>query len=270
MKKITNSYPTLFLFTKAISLFAIALFASTLLNKGFIKEYFPYTAVILLAISTWFLYKREGATLNKIGLNFNFKNWLLLPLGILVGAGAFLIAKYLRALYLGETISLSTEIDIETILIAFYLILPTVAVEEFLFRGYLFKKTIELSSVTKANIIFSLLFMSIHVLDSHVLQNPGIIILLVISIPVGHLMYATAFLKSKSILLPIGIHLGNNWATRHLINTDLNSDSIFHISNNASFDTWSSFIAFVLLWNLFFLMITFIIWKFDFTWFKNQ
>ena len=270
MKKIFNTYPNLTSYLLAILLFGIALIISTILNKGIIKSYFPFSAVILLTIATWHLYKREGTTLDKIGLNFNFKNWLLIPLGILIGAGAFLLAKYLRALCLGETINLSTEIDTKTILIAFYLILPTVAVEELLFRGYLFKKTTELSSVTKANIIFSLLFMSIHVLDSNVLQNPGMIVLLVISIPVGHLMYATSFLKSKSILLPIGIHLGNNWATRHLINTDLNSDSIFHITNNASFDTWPSFISFVLLWNLLFLVVTFIIWKFDFTWFKNQ
>lgn len=270
MKKIFNTYPNLTSYLLAMLLFGIALITSTLINKGILKSYFPFSAVILLTIATWFLYKRENSTLNKIGLNFNFKNWLLIPLGILIGAGAFLLAKYLRALCLGETINLSTEIDTKTILIAFYLILPTVAVEELLFRGYLYKKTTELSSVTKANIIFSLLFMSIHVLDSNVLQNPGMIVLLVISIPVGHLMYATAFLKSKSILLPIGIHLGNNWATRHLINTDLSSDSIFHISNNASFDTWSSFISFVLLWNLLFLLVTFIIWKFDFTWFKNQ
>mgnify|MGYP005989002663 CR=1 FL=1 len=270
MKKILNTYPNLTSYLLAILLFGMALITSTLINKGILKSYFPFSAVIFLTIATWYLYKREDVTLNKIGLNLNLKNWLLIPVGILIGGGAFLLAKYLRALYLGETINVNTQIDTKTILIAFYIILPTVAVEEFLFRGYLFKKTTELTSVTKANIIFSLLFMSIHVLDSQVLKNPGMIVLLVISIPVGHLMYATAFLKSKSILLPIGIHLGNNWATRHLVSTTDNNDSIFYVTDNVSFDTWPSFIAFVLLWNLLFLLVTFVIWKFDFTWFKNQ
>jgi len=29
----------------------------------------------------------------------------------------------------------------------------------------------------------------------------------------GHLLYATALLKSKTLYFPIGLHLGNNWAS---------------------------------------------------------
>ena len=258
-----KEHPNTFIYIFALLLFGCALFLSVLINKGIIKKYFPFTAVIFLTIATWYLYKRENLTLENIGLNLNFKKLILLPLGILIGAGVFLLAKYLRAIYLGETFNLNSNINYRNILIALYTILPTVAVEEFLFRGYLFKKTIELSSVIKANIIFSLLFMSIHVIDSSVLQNPGMIILLTISIPVGHLFFATALLKSKSLFLPIGIHLGNNWATRHLVTTNNNENSIFYISDNVSFDTWPSFILFVVLWNSIFLIATFIIWKWD-------
>ena len=263
MKKIFKKYPNFTTYILAILLFGIALISSTMINKGVIKDYFPFTAVLLLTTATWFLYKRENKSLNNIGLNSKFRNIILLPLGVFIGAGVFLLAKYLRAIYLGETFNVSSVINYKNILLALYTILPTVAVEEFLFRGYLFKKTIKLTSVTKANIIFSLLFMSIHVLDSQVLKNPGMIILLAITIPVGHLFFATAFLKSKSLFFPIGIHLGNNWATRHLVSINNDGDSIFYISNNVSFDTWPSFIAFVLLWNSIFLIATFIIWKWD-------
>lgn len=263
MKKIIKKNPNLFTYAKTILFFGCALFLSTLINKGAIKEYFPYTAVLLLIFATWILYKKDGFSLNEIGFTVKYKNIVLLPFGILIGAGVFLFAKYLRATYLGETFNISSEINYRNILFALYTILPTVAVEEFIFRGYLFKKTIEISSVIKANIIFSLLFMSIHVLDSTVLKNPGMIILLVISIPVGHLFFATALLKSKSKFFPIGIHLGNNWATRHLVTTNNNSDSIFYITKTINFDTWPSFILFVLLWNSIFLLTTFIIWKWN-------
>lgn len=263
MEKFIKNYPNIYSYIIAFLLFGSALFLSIFINKGIVKEYFPFTAVILLTIATWILYKRENQSLEKIGLTLKIKKIALIPLGIIVGAGVFLLAKYLRTLFLGETFNINTAVNYENILFALYTILPTVAVEEFLFRGYLFKKTIELSSVTKANILFSLLFMSIHVLDSNVLQNPGMIILLVISIPIGHLFFATAMLKSKSLFLPIGIHLGNNWATRHLVTTNNNSNSIFYISDNVSFDTWTSFILFVVLWNFIFLLATFIIWKWD-------
>jgi len=132
-----------------------------------------------------------------------------------------------------------------------------------LFRGYLFKKTIETSNVIMANIIFSILFMLIHVLDADVLSNTGMIIMLVVAIPVGHLLFATALLKSKTIYFPIGLHLGNNWATRHLLNNDEFGNSIFYIPNTVMFETWSPFITVIFLFNGFFLFITFIIWKWD-------
>ena len=263
MKKIISKLPNSSRFILAIILFGIALFLSTLVNKGFVKDYFPYIAAILLIVATWILYKAENKSLKEIGLNLKIKNILLLPLGVVLAACAFFIAKYLRAIYLNESFHLATEIDYKNILTAFYFILPTVAVEEFLFRGYLFKKTIEISSLVTANIIFSLLFMLIHILDESVLQNPGMLILLTISIPVGHLLFSTALIKSGSIYFPIGLHLGNNWATRHLVSNDTNGDSIFYVTNEFSFETWTSFILFVVLWNLFFLLITYIIWKWD-------
>jgi len=270
MKTPIQKYPNTYSYTLAILLFGASLFISALINKGILKEYFPYTSAILLLVATWILYKTDNKSLDAIGLNFKLKNLVFLPLGTLIAAGTFLIAKYLKALYLDEIFHISSAINYKNILYALYAILPTVAVEEFLFRGYLFKKTIEMSSVIKANIIFSILFMSIHVLDEGVFKNPGMLILLIISIPVGHLLFATALLKSKSLFFPIGIHRGNNWATRHLITTNNNGESILYITNNARFDTWPSFIVYILLWNLIFLFVTYIIWKWpDFSFLKR-
>lgn len=263
MKTFIHKYPVTYRFTFAILLFGLALVGSGLVNKGSIKQYFPFASTIFLLIATWILCKTDNKSLDAIGLNFKLKNLSFLPLGILIGAAAFLTAKYLRAIYTGETFNISTAINYNTLLYGLYTIGPTVAVEEFLFRGYLFKKTIEISSVLKANIIFSILFTLIHVFDSGVLNNPAMIVFLVISIPVGHLLFATALLKSKSLLFPIGIHLGNNWATRHLITTNNDGESILYITDNARFETWTSFIVFILLWNLFFLFVTFIIWKWN-------
>lgn len=262
MKNFILKYPNFYRFVLAIILFSCALFISVLINKGAVKEYFPYTSAILLLVSSWILLKTDNKSLHNIGLSFKFKNLVFLPLGILIAACTFLVAKYFKALYFGETFHLSTVINYKNISFALYSILPTVAVEEFIFRGYLFKKTIEMSSVVKANIIFAALFTSIHVLDDGVLNgNPGMMILLIISIPVGHLLFATAFLKSKSLFFPIGLHLGNNWATRHLVTANNDNESIFYITDNITFETWPSFILFVISWNLLFLFVTFIIWK---------
>lgn len=176
-------------------------------------------------------------------MNVTRKNLSFFPLGILIGAIAFMIAKYFRGLYTGELFELTTAvIDYKVLLYGFYTILPAVMIEELLFRGYLFKKTVEVSNVVIANIIFGVLFMLVHILDREIIQHRAMVLFLMITIPVGHLLFATALLKSKTLYFPIGIHLGNNWATRHLITKSNNGESIFYIPENAPIDTWTDFI----------------------------
>jgi len=264
--KVVNKYPVASRFVLAILLFGLALFLSGLINRGLVKQYFPFVPCILLFSATWFLYKTEKKSLKAIGLNFSFKNLSFLPLGVLIGVFAFFGAKLSRALYVGETFEITPSINYVSILVAFYAILPQVATEEFLFRGYLFKKTIEVSNVVVANLIFSILFMLIHVLDENVMNNLGMVIFFIVSIPVGHLLFATALLKSKTLFFPIGIHLGNNWATRHLIGDGNSGDSIFYITDPVIFQSWIPFIIFILIFNGFFLLVTFLIWKWDKIW----
>ncbi len=263
MKTLLNKYPTGSRFVLAILFFALALVLSTVIDTPFLKQYFPFTSAILLGIATWLLFKIDKKPLRAIGLDLSLRSMSFLPLGLLIGAIALLAAKYARALYTGESFAISESINYATILYALYFILPTVAVEEFLFRGYLFKKTIEVSNVIIANVIFSILFMLIHVFDENVMNNKGLLVLLIISIPVGHVLFATALLKSKTLFFPIGLHLGNNWATRHLITNSDNGDSIFYTINNVTFDTWPSFIGFILIFNGVFLFVAFLIWRWN-------
>ena len=270
MKTILNKYPTPASFVLAILLFGLALVLSGIIDTPKLKQYFPYTSAILLLIATWVLYKTDRKSLSAIGLILSTRNIFFLPLGLVIGALGLLIANYARALYAGESFAIAESVNYSTIFYAFYTILPTVAVEEFLFRGYLFKKTIKSSNVIIANIIFSILFMLIHVFDENVINNVGMIVFLGISIPVGHLLFATALLKSKTLFFPIGLHLGNNWATRHLISNSDSGNSILYTINNATFDTWPSFIGFILIFNGVFLFVTFLIWKWNDFPFNNK
>lgn len=263
MKQLIKTYPNASRILLAAILFAFVLIISGFINKGLIKRYVPYVSCILLFATTWFLLKTERKLLKAIGLNFNKRNLLFLPLGILIGIFAFFGAKLLRALYVNESLELTTSFDYPTILLAFYFILPQVATEELLFRGYLFKKTIEISNHVVANILFSVLFMIIHVIDNEVMGNAGMMIFLIVSIPVAHLLFATALVRSKTLFFPIGIHLGNNWATRHLIGSSNTTDSIFYISNPNTFETWTPFFVFLFIFNGFYLLVTFMIWKWD-------
>ena len=226
------------------------------------KKIFPFSSLLLIIFATWILYKSENKTLSELGFNFRIRNIAFIFSGFLIGLFAFTFATYLRSLHSGAEFHINWDANWKLMLLGIYYLLPMVAVEEFLFRGYLFKKTISISSVLIANTVFAIIFMLIHVVDESVLQSPGRIVMLVIAIPVGHLLFATALLKSKTIFFPIGIHLGNNWATQHFLVGGQKEAALFYTSNNPNYDTWTPFLISLSIFNGFLLLVTYLIWKF--------
>jgi membrane protease YdiL (CAAX protease family) len=258
MKRLNVKFPT-----TARFVLAIFLGVSALLLTGIISKYLPvpFIDVTLLTIVTWFLYRTEGKSLKTLGLNITAKHLLFLVLGLLIGMVALGLENFFRTVYTGERWSISSSIDQPGLWKALYFILPSVIVQELVFRGYLFVKTIEVSNVVIANVIFGILFMLVHVLDRDVMQNKWQIIFLIVSIPVGHLLFATALLRSRTLYFPIGLHWGNNWASSCLVGYGKNENTVFHVNNPYTSQSWTSFIILLVIFNVTFLLVTFIIWK---------
>jgi len=262
MKKIFNRFPFFARVALALLLGCAAIVASHFIYNALplLKIYFPFVAEVLLIIVTAMLYHTDGQNLSALGLNPSPRNIGFLFLGLVIGILALAVAGFLRSIYTGEQWHVHTNINTIGLLKSLYYILPTVTVQELMFRGYLFTKTISLLGLVKANIIFAFLFMLMHVLDRDVLQNGARIIMLAIAIPVGHLLFATALVRSKTILFSIGLHWGNNWAVNHLAGTDSNL-AILYTTNQKIYTTWPPFLILLLIFNGFFLLLTLAIWK---------
>jgi membrane protease YdiL (CAAX protease family) len=181
--------------------------------------------------------------------------------GVIITVAAFFAVTWLRTLYTGEVWHVASALDSVSMAKSLYYILPTAMVQELMFRGYLFTKTISRFGVVWANIVFAILFMLVHVLDRQVLQNPGQLIMLAVCIPIGHLWFATALLRSKTILFPIGLHCGNNWAVTHLFGSTDNRQSIFYLTHQKVFTAWPQFVMVLLIFNGFFLLVVWATWK---------
>ncbi|HSC52816.1 MAG TPA: CPBP family intramembrane glutamic endopeptidase [Phnomibacter sp.] len=271
MKNLFLRFPIASRFILAVVLSISALILSGIIETASLKKYFPFTGTILFILVNWILYKTENKTLKEIGLNLTFRNLTFLLLGLLIGVVALGIQTYFRTLYTGEQWNISTVINTTILWKQLYYILPMAAVQELMFRGYCFKKTIEVSNVVIANIIFAVLFMLVHILDNDVLQNTPQLIFLAISIPVGHLLFATALLKSRTLFFPIGLHWGNNWASSHLIGQNNTDKVIFYTTHQQALNSWTQFFIIMLIFIVFFLLVTFLIWKWDsFTFFKTR
>ncbi|NTS40651.1 CPBP family intramembrane metalloprotease [Flavisolibacter sp. BT320] len=262
MKRLFLQFPFLSRMALALALGFAAIVASGIIYKGIpLKPYFPFVGeVLLIAVTVW-LSCTDKQALFPHGLSLTAKTIACLFGGLLLAVLALLAISFLRTLYTGEHWHFATAVDGAALAKSLYFILPTVMVQELMFRGYLFTKTIAKWGVARANTIFAIAFTLVHVVDRDVLQNPAQFVSLLLVIPVGHLWFATALLRSKTLLFPIGLHWGNNWAVQHLVGAVDGKDTIFYLSGGQAFTSWLPFVLMLLLFNVFFLLVTLAIWK---------
>lgn len=262
MKRIFLQFPFVFRILLAFVLGLAAIVVSGIIYQHIpIKPYFPFVGEVLMMAATLLLYKTDRQHRAAHGLALTWRTVAYLFGGLLLGILALLAVSFLRTLYTGEHWHFTTAVEGVSLAKGLYFILPSVVMQELMFRGYLFTKAISRWGVTRANILFGFVFMLVHVLDREVLQNPAQLIFLLITIPVGHLWFATALLRSKTLLFPIGLHWGNNWAVQHLAGSVDKTDTLFYLTGGQVYTTWLPFVIMLLIFNVFFLLVTLAIWK---------
>jgi membrane protease YdiL (CAAX protease family) len=100
-------------------------------------------------------------------------------------------------------------VDFKSLLSATMLFIGVAFVEELLFRGFIFQRLIEGIGEWPAQLLIGGLFLLTHI------GNPGmtgsIQVYASINIFLASVMFGLAFIKTKSLALPIGIHFMANW-----------------------------------------------------------
>jgi len=168
--------------------------------------------IVAILFITWKAYKNEGKNLSELGLHLKFKNIGFAFLGFVIG-GLFIIPLvHIIAFIKGYPVVFNQAFEGTYVLKGIWLLFPTVVLEELAFRGICFKKMVEITNVAKANLIFAGLFILSHWINGAAFGDPIAMTILLIT-GLGHVLYATAFLKSKTLYFPIGIHLGGNWVS---------------------------------------------------------
>ncbi|MDP9231089.1 MAG: CPBP family intramembrane metalloprotease, partial [Bacteroidota bacterium] len=175
---------------------------------------------------------------------------------------------YLQMIHNNLKIELNRNFQYMFLLSGLFFLLPDVIIEELIFRGYCFKKTINRAGIIQANIIFAFLFVAWHWLALNAWGNYALMLGL-LTTGLGHILFATALIKSRTLYFPIGIHLGNNWVSRYIfsyqtkgiVDTQQTNDSLFFIAKNGQdFSSLHIMISY-LITIASFLIFTFIIWK---------
>lgn len=169
---------------------------------------------VLILLATWAVVRLRRESLSSIGFKLDGRWFRHAALGLGLGIASLLLAVALVAVAGGVTLQLDPQRSAAALLYGLYVFLCVSLFEETLFRGFLFQRLVAGAGVWVAQLGLALLFAIGH------WDNPGMdgITKVVASIELGlaAILLGLAYLRTRSLALPIGIHLGWNWAQGHV------------------------------------------------------
>jgi membrane protease YdiL (CAAX protease family) len=174
-----------------------------------------WALVAVALVVSWLCLKLEKEPLASIGLRINAKFIAEFFAGTLLGV-ALICAAMAGAVFFGGIAMLrNPELSVGDLL---YVLVPFLAIsawEELLFRGYIFQRAIRGIGSSGALLLFALLFVLLH------WGNPGMEgstkLWASLNIGLASVLLGLAWIKTKSLAMPVGIHLGWNWAQGSLL-----------------------------------------------------
>ncbi|MFA6087748.1 type II CAAX prenyl endopeptidase Rce1 family protein [Mucilaginibacter sp.] len=241
MKNLFRTYPD---WTRLVV--GAVLLAAALIGSGFIHLPYIPAGLLLVILVTWLLYRSENKNLTALGFDLKRGHLLLIPAGLLLGMGSFLLSFYVGTLVRGDHIVVSHTTDWNGLLKAFWWVFPTAAVQDFIVVGYCYNKLIRLTNKWVATVAFGLFFISLHDVWGGNFVN---VLFYAVGLFVGYLMFSTALLRSGSIWLVIGIHWGNNFTNSFLFTFSHTPTSWLYLSGQQqqNLNVWQAIGLFIAL-----------------------
>ena len=168
---------------------------------------------ILVAISiSWLLLylieKKNIITLGLLPIGKRIKQFLI---GFLITGILCVLVQYLESYLKSSTWILNKNITSGIVIKSFWWDFKSVLTEELIFRGALLYILIQKIGSKKSILISAIAFGIYHWFSYGVLGNVMAMILVFIGTGLMGYAWAWAFSKTKSIMLPFGLHLGWNF-----------------------------------------------------------
>lgn len=165
-----------------------------------------YQAVIVVLASVicqlW-----RGEPLSDMFGTFNFRWLTTLGAGLLTGAALMLTASFFLWIA-GSVTWQNNKIELWPLLSVSITFAAVAVAEEVLFRGFIFQRLMASLGTWPAQIIIAAYFLLIH------MNNPGMTgivkVLASINIFLASIMFGLAYIRTKSLAMPIGIHFTAN------------------------------------------------------------
>jgi len=217
---------------------AVVLMAAALIMSGFVHIPIVSVGLMLVVLINWVMFRSEKLNLSALGFDLKPHHLMLVPLGLMAASLAYLLSYGVGAFIRGDEVRLNAAVDWKAFFYKFWLVLPTVAVQDFLVVGYCYHKLIRLTNVRLATLIVGFCFVSMHdVWGGNIINN----LFFASGLFAGYLMFSTALLRSGSIWLVIGLHWGNNFTNSFIFTLKPTATSWLYLHGPLRvFSTWQA------------------------------
>lgn len=192
-------------------------------HLGFPGHWLQPVPFIISLLATWACTRLRKEPLSSVGFHLD-QRWLKeLAWGTLLGMGVMLAAAGMTWASGGVRFELDPARSLKTLSYGFYVFLFVGLFEENLFRGFLFQRLLDGTGVWVAQFVLALFFALAH------WGNPGMHgatkIWATINISLAAVLLGLAYLRTRSLALPIGLHLGWNWTQGSVLGFGVSGNS---------------------------------------------
>ena len=162
--------------------------------------------LLVIGFTKWILYL-ENSRLNTTGWRpFSGTHWLQLLIGTIIGMSMLVGVAFFIKWQTGFTWE-STPLSWDTLTILFITVLASAYSQELIFRGYPFQLLLKKYGVGPAQIIMAIFFGLMHIGNMSFSEIAGIMF----TTGLGAILFGLAYIKTKNLALPTGIHFGWNF-----------------------------------------------------------
>lgn len=200
--------------------------------------------LIILAISWLLLHYIEQKNLLALGLLPFGKRSKQFALGFIVTAVLCILVQLLEAYLKSSSWLINENVNIPIVLKSFYWDMKSVLTEELIFRGALLYIAIQKLGSQKAIWISAITFGIYHWFSYGVLGNVMAMILVFVGTGLMGYAWALAYSKTKSILLPFGLHLGWNFTYNTIFSKGPLGEMVLISTGGNELEGWASLINF--------------------------
>lgn len=167
--------------------------------------------IIVELIISWlllrFVAKKDFSVLGLAPSSTRLTQW---SIGFLLAATICSLYHIMTTSFISNSWILNKQLTASTVLMSVWWVVKSVLFEELLFRGVLLYLAIEKWGNTKACIFSAVCFGVYHWFSFNALGNPFQMGIIFVMTAIFGFMLAISFAKTKSMYLPIGLHLGWN------------------------------------------------------------